>query len=43
MLAEEVRKGLVIDDLPLTKADINKLFTKKRKVVLKIIVPNERV
>ena len=31
MLAEEVRKGLVIDDLPLTKADINKLFTKKKK------------
>ena len=31
MLAEEVRTGLIINDLPLTKGDINKLFTKKRK------------
>ena len=29
-LAEEVRKGLIINDLPLTKGDINKLFTKKK-------------
>ena len=31
MLAEEVRKSLIIDDLPLNKGDINKLFTKKKK------------
>ena len=31
MLAEEVRKILIIDDLPLNKGDINKLFTKKKK------------
>jgi len=31
MLAEEVRKSLIIDDLPLNKGDINKLFTNKKK------------
>jgi len=31
MLAEEVRKSLIIDELPLNKGDISKLFTKKKK------------
>ena len=31
MLAEEVRKGLIINDLPLKNGDINKLFVKKKK------------
>ena len=31
MLVEEVRKGLIISDFPLTNRDINKLFVKKKK------------